>query len=60
MKSNLQAIDPESAILNFFSSFLTDILIITSDIKNHVYKLIGIDSAPFKRNMVQSNIYSIM
>lgn len=60
MKHNLQTLDPESPVLHFFSSFLADLLIITSDLKSHAYQLIGLQTPPFKRNAVQNNIYSIM
>ena len=47
-------------ILPFFSSFLTDILKITNQLKTNIYGLIGIEPPRPSRLQVASNVYSIM
>lgn len=52
--------EPAIEILPFFSSFLTDILKITNQLKTNIYGLIGIEPPRPSRPQVASNVYSIM
>ena len=47
-------------ILDFFSSFLGDLLHLAAGIKSHVYQLVGLEPPRVLREKVQGNIYSIM
>lgn len=60
MEFKIDEASPYEELLNYFASFLQDILSIAKNMKTNVYSLIGIDPPNFKEIKVFNNIYSIM
>lgn len=59
MELKIDEASPYEELLNYFASFLQDILSIAKNMKTNVYSLIGIDPPNFKEIKVFNNIHSI-